>query len=264
MLLAIDVGNTHTVLGCFWSAGQRDPKGPSLSLKKTWRLSTHPICTADEFRTKLYTLLKLEGLDIKAFSATVVSSVVPSFTAMLRNAFRDQAISFLDHTSPFSFRIKADPPGQVGADRLVNSEAAIRIYGAPAIIIDSGTATTLCAISAEQEYLGGAIMPGIELSIETLAKNTAKLFAVELVPPERAIGGSTQEALRSGILLGYASMIDGMVERFKKELKPLEPMVVATGGISQLLKGLTTQINHFDADLTLKGIAFLYDSIRSR
>lgn len=252
MLLAIDVGNTNTVLGCFWDK----------NLKKTWRVSTHPICTADEFRAKLSVLSKLEGIELESFEGVVVSSVVPPFTAMLRSAFKNSNFLVIDHRTPFSFRIKAEPASGVGADRLVNAETVIREYGAPAIIVDSGTATTICAVSHAGEYLGGAIMPGIELSIEALAKNTAKLFAVELVAPEKAIGTNTSEALRSGLLFGYASMIDGMIDKFKAELGSRDIKVVATGGISTLLKGLTKNITHFDTDLTLKGIAYLYDAIR--
>jgi type III pantothenate kinase len=254
MLLAIDTGNTHTVLGCFEGA----------KLRKTWRVSTHPICTADEFTAKLSVLCSLEGLDPRGFESIVVSSVVPSFTAMLRYAFAGRALHVIDHKTPYSFTIKAEPPQSVGADRLVNAEAVVREYGAPAIIVDSGTATTICAVTRDRAYLGGAIMPGIELSIEALAKNTAKLFAVELVPPAKAIGSNTQEALRSGILLGYASMVDGMVRRFKQELGEPDAKVIATGGISQLLKGLTTELTHFDSELTLKGIAHLHDAIRTR
>lgn len=266
MLLAIDVGNTNTVLGVF---------GPERKLLHTWRVSTHPLCTADEFRAKLSVLSNLDGLvGAKASGAqpeidrVVVSSVVPPFTAMLRTAFRDRNLHVLDHRAPFSFTIKYDPPHSVGADRLVNAEAALREYGAPAIIVDSGTATTICAVNDKREYLGGAIMPGIELSVESLAKRTAKLFAVELVAPKQAIGANTQEALRSGILLGYAAMVDGMVRRFKEELsarstrsEAAKPQVIATGGISQLLKGLTTELDHFDADLTLKGIAYLGENL---
>jgi type III pantothenate kinase len=254
MLLAIDVGNTNTVLGCFWDD----------TLKRTWRVSTHPICTADEFKIKLAALFKLEGIAMQAFDAVLVSSVVPSYTSMLRAAFKDSELHLINHQSPFSFHIKASPAAQVGADRLVNAEAAIQEYGAPCIIVDSGTATTLCAINSKKEYLGGAIMPGIELSIETLAKKAAQLFTIELTPPEKAIGTNTQEALRSGILLGYAEMVDGMVRRFKKELDTADIPVIATGGISELLRGLAQELQHFDKDLTLKGIAHLYESIRHR
>lgn len=257
MLLAIDVGNTNAVLGCFWDK----------QLKKTWRVSTHPIGTADEFRAKIHMLFKLEGIELSAFTSIVVSSVVPTYTAMLRSVFKDVSLHVVDHRTPYGFSIKADPAAQVGADRLVNAEAVVREYGAPAIIVDSGTATTLCAVAQGTqgpEYLGGAIMPGIELAIDSLAKKTAKLFVVEMIPPAKAIGSNTSEALRSGILLGYASMLDGMVRRFKEELGAPNAKVVATGGVSQLLKGLTTELTHFDPDLTLKGIAFIHESLRAR
>lgn len=254
MLLAIDVGNTNTVLGLFLEG----------RLQHTWRVSTHPICTSDEFRAKLHTLLSIENLRADVYSSVVISSVVPPFSAMLRTAFKGTSHHFIDWQSPFSFSIQASPPAGVGADRLVNAEAAIRDYGAPCIIVDSGTATTLCAINRNREYLGGAIMPGIELSIEALARNTAKLFTVELTPPSKSIGSNTTEALKSGLLLGYASMIDGMVCRFREELGEPQAKVIATGGISQLLKGMTKELEHFDPSLTLKGIAYLHETISSR
>jgi type III pantothenate kinase len=252
MLLAIDVGNTQATLGCFRGS----------ELVKTWRVSTHPVSTGDEFRVKLATLARESGIDPAEIDAVAVSSVVPTFTATLRSAFPADKIRIIDHRGPFSFRIAASvPPTQVGADRLVNAEAAVRDYGAPAIIVDSGTATTLCAVSPAREYMGGAIMPGLELSVDALAKKAAKLFTVELIAPERAIGTNTQDAIRSGVLYGYAEMIDGMVRRFKQELGPAK--VIATGGVSTLLKGLTREIDVFDPDLTLRGIAYVYDAARA-
>lgn len=254
MLLAIDVGNTNTVLGAF----------EGKALKKTWRVSTHPLVTPDELRMKIHALFALDGFQADKIRSVVMSSVVPPMTAVLRQAFPAVDVRIIDHTWPFSFAIAAQPASGVGADRLVNAEAVVRDYGGPAIIIDSGTATTLCAISRDGRYLGGAIMAGIELSIEALARNTAKLFSVELVAPERAIGSNTAQALQSGLLFGYAAMLDGMVERFKKELGEPDARVVATGGISQMLKGIAQSFTNVDPDLTLKGILHLHEAIQKR
>lgn len=243
MLIAIDVGNTQTTVGYFSTSG----------LEKQWRLSTHPLCTSDEFKLKLEMILK--GLP---FQSIVVSSVVPPFTRMLKAAYPEAHI--IDSEWPFSFEIRAQ---QVGMDRLVNAETVAREYGDTCIIVDSGTATTLCALS-QGAYLGGAILPGIHLSMEALAAKTALLFTIELVPPSAAIGNNTKGALKSGLLLGYASMIDGMVQRFKQELGRNDLPVIATGGISQLMKGLCKELTHFEPDLTLRGIAYLYESIRKR
>jgi len=254
MLLALDTGNTQTVVGCF----------EGLKLIKTYRISTHPVRTGDELRLLLASFLELDGISWKSVRHVVISSVVPLFTSSLRQAFLQTGpeLSVIDSSWPFSFEILPEPAHQVGADRLVNAEAAVTDYGAPCIIVDSGTATTLCALqrtsSEKIQYLGGAIMPGMELSVETLARRAAKLFSIELIPPHHAIGGNTQEALRSGVVLGYAEMIDGMVRRFKKELGTSNAHVIATGGVSSLLKDVVREFNHFDPDLTLRGIAYLH------
>lgn len=259
MLLTLDVGNTNIVAGCHPNPRQ-DPK--AAERLQSWRISTHPIGTSDEFRAKLGVLLNLENRHLKDLEAVVISSVVPQATAMLRGAFPGTPIHVIDHSWPFSFAIEPKPASGIGADRLVNAEAVVREYGGPAIIVDSGTATTLCAVTRDGTYLGGAIMPGIELSIETLAKKAAKLFTVELSPPAHAIGRNTEEALRSGILLGYASMIDGMVRRFKAELGEPQARVVATGGVSALLRGICTELDHFEPELTLRGILYLYQAFQ--
>jgi type III pantothenate kinase len=256
MLLALDIGNTNIVTGVF------DPKG---KLLHTWRISTHPLGTSDEFRVKIQTLCQLEKINYQDIRSVLVSSVVPMATSMVRPAFSEKDIKVIDHHWPFHFSIKAHPANQIGMDRLVNAHAAVELFGAPIIIVDSGTATTVCAISANKEYLGGAIMPGIELSVETLARRTAQLFSIELTVPPQVIGRNTQEALQSGIILGYASMIDGMVQRFREELQKQNPQskvkVVATGGVSTLLKGVAQDLEFFETDLTLKGIWMLYESL---
>lgn len=259
MLLAIDVGNSHSVVGCF-----QDTK-----ILKTWRINTRPFCTGDELRLKIESFLSRENLKTSDFQSIVASSVVPQMSQVLRSAFQDLDFRLIDCEWPFSFEIAAHPASSVGADRLVNAEAAVRDHGAPCIIVDSGTATTLCAVQAPTSgrkpvYLGGAIMPGIELSMEALASKTAQLFSVELAAPKSAIGGNTAAAIQSGILLGYAEMVDGMIKRFKAEMRATHAKVIATGGVSRLLNGVTKNIEIFDTDLTLRGIQYLYASIRAR
>jgi type III pantothenate kinase len=256
VLLTIDVGNTQTVIGA-WDDSR---------LRRTWRLPTRPDSTADEFRAALHGLLALEGLAVTSLKGVAVSSVVPRMTALLKDAFaalghEHLRARIIGHDWPFSFRNAAEPPTCVGMDRLVNAEAAVREHGAgPIIIVDSGTATTLCAVT-DRTYLGGAILPGMELGMDALARRAALLYSVDLAPPAQAIGRNTPEALRSGLVLGYASMIDGMVRRFKDELGEPKAKVVATGGVSRLLQGLAQELEFFDPDLTLRGIRHLYESV---
>lgn len=252
MLLAIDVGNTNIVLGL----------KEAQQWVKTWRISTYPIGTADELRLKVENLFVSSKLDFAEAKEIIVSSVVPPVEGVLREVFTDRRLWMVDWSWPFSFSIRVNPPSQVGVDRLVNAEAAVKEHGCPVIVIDSGTATTLCAVGSDGAYWGGAIMPGIELSIETLAKRTAKLFTVDLRIPSKAIGSSTQEALQSGLMLGYASMIDGMIQRFKRELKLDKVPVIATGGVSSMLKGVLSGVDVFDPQLTLKGLDYLYERVR--
>lgn len=261
MLLAIDIGNTQTVVGVH---SPRSSPEEVVSFVHRWRLSTHPVRTGDEFRCTLQWFLSEIQLKLSDVSAVILSSVVPQATAMVRGAFPNTLLKVIDHRWPFSFDILASPPEQVGADRLVNAEAALREYGAPVIIVDSGTATTLCAISQDRQYLGGAILPGISLAVDSLAKKTAQLFPVELTPPDTAIGGNTKDALLSGIVLGYGEMVDGLVKRFKNELYGEDIPVVGTGGVGHLLKGISKELQFVDPDLTLKGIGYLYYELQSK
>ena len=269
-MLAIDIGNTQTVIGYFTQENSAQPsvQHSVQHLTQQWRISTQPRCTADEFKLKLSGILNNSKIQLDEIETIIASSVVPSLVKMLETAFKTKNLYQIDHRSPFSFEIKVDAPQEVGADRLVNAEAAIRDYGSPCIVVDSGTATTICAISKNAEgkaqYLGGAIIPGIELAMQALSEKAAKLFTIELTPPKNPIGSNTREALKSGLLLGYASMIDGMVLRFKKELGVTELPVIATGGISYLLRNLTCELTHFDPDLTLKGIAYIHNTLRKQ
>lgn len=265
MLLSFNVGNTHISVGLFKSHEQRPVRQSPM---QNWKILTHPIGTPEEFQTRIKELLSAVEVPWKSVKAIVISSVVPQVTDVIRKAADQKTLYLIDSKWPFSFRITASPAHQIGTDRLVNAEAAVREYGAPCIVVDAGTATTICAISKNSqgnaEFLGGAIIPGMTLSMEALTKNTAQLFNIELVPPPHAIGTNTQEALRSGILLGHALLIDGMVARFKNEMGISQLPVIATGGIGPLMNSLCREITHLDPQLTLKGIAHLYESILSQ
>lgn len=254
MFLAVDIGNTNINFGFF------DPSG---KLKYRGKISTYPQKTSDELKSIILPLTDAQKISWENTRNVLISSVVPNYQPAFRDLFKGKNIQFIDHRFPFSFSVDLKHPEEVGADRIVNAEAAVRDYGAPILIVDSGTATTLCAVTADGRYIGGAIMPGISGSVESLAKKTAKLFTVELTPPETAIGRNTEEALRSGITLGYAEMIDGMIRRFKKELEEEKLKVIGTGGVSDLLQGVASEITHYDPHLTLKGIYYLYEKIRS-
>jgi type III pantothenate kinase len=263
LLLAIDAGNTHIVFGLV-------EKG---TVKKHWRIPTHGIQTGKSLRDRLIeTLGSLENVDGQAIDGMALASVVPSVTEDARNSIQNDHLQIIDWKSPFSFEIKAAPADKIGIDRLVNAEAVIREHGAPCIVIDMGTATTICGISSGSDeerpnFLGGAIIPGLKLSMNALAQNTAQLFQVELTPPPSVIGSNTDEAIRSGVIYGYASMIDGMAQKFKSELKTARSngiKVIATGGLSSLMKGISKEIQIYDPHLTLKGIGFLYETFLNR
>lgn len=251
MLLAVDVGNTETVMGVF-----RDDE-----LTWHWRLSTVPDRTADELALLFGGLLEHQDLSFdRHVTAVVVSSVVPSATQALREMVRRY----------FGFRpvvvgpgvktgvpVLTDNPKEVGADRVVNAAAAIERLGAPAIVVDFGTATTFDAISEKGEYVGGVIAPGIQISAQALYEHTAQLRRVELEAPASVIGTSTVESLQSGLIHGYAALVDGLVDRIAKELG--SPAVVATGGLAPIVIEHCDRIDHHEPWLTLEGLRLVFE-----
>ena len=251
MLLAIDVGNTQTVAGVFLGE----------ELIHQWRLSTVRAATLDELAAQHDSMLRLRGSSLSDVADMVVSSVVPTLTA----GYRDLATRYLDRPALVigpgvrtSMPIVIDNPHEVGADRIVNSVAAFRRYGGPCIVVDFGTATNFDCVSAAGEYLGGAIAPGIEVSVEALTSRAARLLKVEYVEPATAIGKSTVAALQSGILYGTVAMVDGLVARLKAELGG-EAVVIATGGLSELIVPLSVQIDEHDSTLTLDGLRLVHE-----
>jgi len=253
MLLALDVGNTNIVVGVF--DGQK--------LVEHWRVRTDRERTADEHGLLMTHLLQYASLPPREISGIIISNVVPPMTdallGMARRFFHVEPI-IVSHELDLGVPIRYHNPREVGADRLVNAVAAIHKYGAPAIVVDFGTATTLDVISPLGEYLGGCIMAGVGISAEALFRTAARLPRIELVAPPHVIGRTTVEAMQSGILLGYAGAIDALVERIHKELG-CETTVVATGGLAERIAAETRTIQHLDPWLTLEGLRLIWDRV---
>jgi type III pantothenate kinase len=260
VLLAIDIGNTQTVIGMFGGAG--GPGGSSSTdLLHHWRISTHADRTADEMALLLDQLLDLQGFDIdRTVTGIVVASVVPR----LRSAVREMTEKWFPVKTVIvepgirtGMPILYDNPKEVGADRIADAVAAFERYGGPTIVIDFGTATTFEALSEKGEYLGGAIIPGIEISLDALFGRAAALSRVELVEPRNVIGKNTVESIQAGAVYGFAAQVDGLCQRFEQELGP--STVVATGGLAGLIAPLTESIDHHEPWLTLYGLRIIYD-----
>lgn len=249
VLCAIDVGNTQTVVGLF----DED------KLEHHWRVTTAHEATADEMRIELSSLLNLEGRQLDQIDGLVVSSVVPNYTAALAGVADKLGLEPLIVTPDIDLGVPIlyEPPSDVGADRLVNAIAAIEKHGTPVVVVDFGTATTFDAITANGEYAGGAIAPGVEVSADALFAAAAKLPRVELVTPATAIGRSTAVSVQSGILFGEAGMVDAMVKRISAELDGT-PDVIATGGLADLMAPLCETILHNEPFLTLEGLRIVY------
>lgn len=250
MILAIDVGNTQTVLGL--SDGE--------TLGGHWRIATDSALTADELRIKIAGLLATEGLAWADVARLVVSSVVPKLTEAYDEVGRrttGAAPMIVGPGLKTGLQIRYEDPREVGADRIVNAVAAIAVYGAPLVIVDFGTATTLDVVDAEGAYLGGAIAPGVETSADALFSKAARLSKVDLEDPGTVIGRNTRQSVQAGLLLGEAAMVDGLVRRTWKELGR-ETKVVATGGLAERMAPLCETISDVDADLTLKGLLLVY------
>ncbi len=256
MLLCIDIGNTAVTLGVFDGA----------NLSTTLRVATDSRRLADEYGVLLTNLFHLKGIEPDQVTAACVCSVVPPLTVV----FEEVCTSFFGVTpvvvhvgTRTGLRILYDSPRDVGADRIVDAVAAIELYGAPAIVVDIGTATVFDAVNREGEYLGGAIAPGISLAADALFLNTSQLRRVELLAPPKAIGQNTTTALQSGLVLGYAGLVTSMVERFKQELGR-DAKVIGTGGQIGIIARETDIFHAINPDLTLVGLRLIYDMNQER
>lgn len=254
MLLALDIGNTNITLGVF--DGER--------LAATWRLSTDHAKMPDEYSVTLTQLLQLRGMTVGDVDAVALCSVVPpltpTFVELCRGFFGVEPLVVGAGTRT-GIRILYDNPRDVGADRIVDAAAAMKLYGGPVIVVDMGTATVFDAVTADGDYLGGAIVTGMTIAHDALFSNTSQLRRVELVSPETAIGRNTIHAIQSGIVLGYADLVRGMVARFDRELGG-GAKVVATGGMAHIIEKEAGVFDDVNPDLTLTGLRLIHEMAR--
>ena len=251
MLLAIDIGNTNVTAGVF-----QDER-----LWASWRLATDPRRMADEYALQLRGLLPLKNVPIEAVRDVAMCSVVPPLTGIFQ-----EAVHILTGVEPLvvgagtrtGVRVLYDSPKDVGADRIVDAAAAYHYYGAPAVIVDIGTATVFDAIAADGTYMGGAIAPGLSIAAESLFFTTSQLRRVELHAPETAIGKNTVHAMQSGLVLGYVGLVESMVRRFKEEMGAPGAKVIATGGSAKVVADGTGVIDVLDEELTLRGLLHIH------
>jgi type III pantothenate kinase len=251
MLLVININNTNTMLGLFhnqkWIAN--------------WRVASDQKKLADEYGILLKSLFDYAGFKWEDIAAVAIASVVPplttTFTEMCRRFLKRNPL-VVTHEINLGVKVRTDYPAEVGADRILNALATHRLHGSPAIVVDFGTATTFDAISAEGDYLGGAIAPGLGIAAEALFSRTAKLPRIELVAPPAAIGRNTIHCMQAGLVLGYVGLIEGLVERIRAELGG-HARVIGTGGLAAVLAKETKVIEVVDQMLTLEGLRLIYE-----
>ncbi len=263
LLLAVDISNTGIKFGLY-------PLAPvaSRELRARWRIATNREKTSDEYAMLLAELCRSAGIPLDAIAATIVSSVVPALTPV----FQDLGTRYLGrepivvtHAMDLGIRLLVDNPRETGTDRIISTLAAHQLYGGPAIVIQFGTATSFDCVSAEGDYLGGAIAPGLGISAEALARTASQLYQVELTPPPSAIGKNTIQNMQSGIVFGHSAMVEGMVARLRRELPGGEhAKVIAHGGLAELVARVTPSIETVDPNLILNGLRLVYERLRGQ
>lgn len=252
MILAVDIGNSNIVLGCI--QGQ--------TIEKEARIATDLIKTSDQYCAELKNMLDLLEIPVDSIEGSIISSVVPPLLNSFKTAIRKLTGKVPLVVGPgikTGLNILLDNPALAGGDLIVAAVAALAEYPAPMLIIDMGTATTITAIDEKKNYLGGCICPGVKISAEALSGRTAQLPAISLEAPQKAIGRNTIDSMRSGLMMGSAAMLDGMIDRMEEELgHPVT--VIATGGIARFVIPMCRRKIHYDKDLLLKGLLRLYEN----
>ncbi|HWO89339.1 MAG TPA: type III pantothenate kinase [Gemmatimonadales bacterium] len=258
MLLALDIGNSEVTIGVF--SGRE--------LERSWRITTRPERSADEWAVLLRALFREAGMDVTRVDASAIASVVPAVTEPVADALLDATGTtafMVGPDSPLPIKLDVEEPATVGADRIVNTLAASRLFGVDVIVVDFGTATTLDCITKDGRFLGGIIAPGVRTAGENLIRKAAKLTATEIGPPLRALGRRTEDCIRAGLVFGAADSVDGMVRRLKAEWPTRDtPRVVATGGLAPLVAAYSEEIEEVHPDLTLQGLRIAAELLAGR
>ncbi len=246
MNFCVDIGNSNTVIGLIADG----------TILQRWRIETNRNATFDDIKARIWGLLQICGIPRERVKTVIISSVVPlwnhSWERFSRDFFGSEAL-FVGPGIKTGIRLAVDNPREVGADRIVNAAAAIEQYPQGALVVDSGTAITIDIVTPDKSYIGGAIMPGIMISLEALAARTAKLSRISIEKPPQAIGRNTADGIRTGMLYGFAGMIDRVIEESLKELD-FKPAIIATGGLAGDLSEVSKYIERYDRDLTLRGL----------
>ncbi|MGM9552503.1 MAG: type III pantothenate kinase [Clostridia bacterium] len=254
MLLAIDVGNTNIVLGVF----------DKEKFVKSFRVATSYEKSRDEYGMMFLQLLLFNGIEARDIEDVIISSVVPPIMYSLERAitkYLGKKPLVVTNKLDLGLNIKYENPNEVGADRLVNAVAALEKYKTDLIVVDFGTATTFCAIRANGDYLGGAICPGIKISVEALFSKTSKLPRIELAPTKTVIGKTTVSSMQSGVIHGYVGQVDYIVKLIREEMG-VDAKVIATGGLSGMISEESSSIDVIEPNLTLDGLRIIYDRIK--
>jgi len=255
MLFVMDIGNTNIVMGIY----------DKNDLLFHWRLSTNKEKSSDEYGILIIDLLDHNHVDISKIEAAIVASVVPPINNTINGTFNKYLKIkplFIGPGLKTGINIKIDDPRELGADRIANAVAAYELYGGPVIVVDFGTATTYCAVTSKGEYLGGAICPGIEISLEALFYKTSKLPKVDIVKTHTIISKNTVSAIQAGIFYGYIGQVEYIVKHMKEEINEKDIKVIATGGLSNLIAGESPLIDIVNDLLTLEGLKIIYDKNR--
>lgn len=258
LLLTIDISNTGIKFGIYPQNGDQ--------LRARWRISTNREKTTDEYAMQLAELCRHAGLRLESISDVIMASVVPPLTPVFQALAQDYLKIeplVITHQTDLGIRLLVDNPWETGSDRMISALAAHTLYGGPAIVIQFGTATSFDCVSAEGDFLGGAIAPGLAISGEALARTASRLYQVELTPPPTALGKNTIHSMQSGIVYGHIGLVEGLVSRLRKELPGGEhARVIAHGGLAELIARVTPCIDVVDPNLILRGLCVAYQRLK--